>query len=58
MMVCGRQGWANAAVASAISRGADYWEGCIGSEADFQRNVRMWRKAEFVIDKQLFGATR
>jgi len=34
-------GWANAAVASAISRGADCWEGCIGSEADFHRNVRM-----------------
>src|SRR5437870_11744428 len=44
MMVCRRQGWANAAVASAISRGADCWEGCIGSEADFHRNVRMWRE--------------
>jgi len=35
MMVCSRQGWANAVVASAMSRGADYVDGCITSEARF-----------------------
>src|SRR5215831_11737248 len=38
-MVCGRQGRANAAVASAISRGADCCEGCLG-EAVTRPNMR------------------